>query len=147
MKTTYHLCNHERVAKEPDPSCFHSWDLWQKIWSAPIQVRVKHFLWRLARNILPTKTNLKSKGVDVDDTCELCHYANESTNHLFTNCDFFRRSFFVSIIGGHVQDNTDINCWLSQILINKSVIFVQAACYLLHHVWKARNHLVFKMKA
>lgn len=34
---------------------------WKKVWNAPIHNRVKEFLWRIFRRILPTKTNLQQK--------------------------------------------------------------------------------------
>ena len=38
---------------------------WRKIWKLNIPPMIKHFLWRALINSLPTKLNLKKRGVQV----------------------------------------------------------------------------------
>ncbi|XP_058752756.1 uncharacterized protein LOC131625935 [Vicia villosa] len=146
VKTAYHVCIRDKEAKEPGPSNPPSQELWKKVWNAPIHTRIKHFLWRLACNILPTKTNLQKKGIALEETCGLCHQGNESTNHLFTQRDFARRVFFASVLGYHSNGTNDTNALLFEMLSNCNVFFVQVSCYLLHHIWKARNLRLYQQK-
>lgn len=46
----------------------------------------KVFLWRACCNILPTKANLKHRGVIEDATCILCNRAAETTAHALWHC-------------------------------------------------------------
>jgi hypothetical protein len=36
---------------------------WQQIWRAKIPPRVKNLLWRICRNVLPTRVRLNSRGI------------------------------------------------------------------------------------
>lgn len=57
----------------------------KQIWSLNIPPKVKHFLWRLRQNILPTRQRLQSKGVNCEQTC----YYNmglENDFHFFFRC-------------------------------------------------------------
>ncbi|XP_058723191.1 uncharacterized protein LOC131594996 [Vicia villosa] len=146
VRTAYHLCMQDKAAKARGPSATPSQELWKKIWNAPIHTRIKHFLWRLANNILPTKAKLRHRGVILEETCGLCQQGIESANHLFTQCDFTRRAFFASVTGYHCNGEVDINVWLVELLSNRNVFFVQVSCYLLHQIWKARNLKLYQQK-
>ncbi|XP_058758794.1 uncharacterized protein LOC131632046 [Vicia villosa] len=146
VKTAYHVCIRDKAAKEPGPSTPPSQDLWKKVWNAPIHTKIKHILWRLASNIVPTKTNLQKKGIVLDETCGLCQHGTESASHLFTQWDFARRVFFASIIGYHFNRIIDTNVWMLEMLSNNNVFFVQVSCYLLHQIWKACNLGLYQQK-
>ncbi|XP_062028933.1 uncharacterized protein LOC133744926 [Rosa rugosa] len=48
-------------------------DLWRRVWHARVQPKVRNFVWRLVKNIVPTKVNL-CRRVNLDDPplgCEL----------------------------------------------------------------------------
>ena len=42
---------------------------WKQIWSLPLPHKIRHFAWRVCRNILPTKVNLMKRKVIQDDIC------------------------------------------------------------------------------
>lgn len=44
------------------------------------------FLLRACNNILPTKDNLKRKGVTQEDLCPICHRASEAVMHTLWEC-------------------------------------------------------------
>ena len=78
------LCDHPEIG-----SCSNDGPIknfWRKIWSLQIPNKVKHFAWRACKNILPCLSNLKRKGIMVDDKCVLCGVEGESTGHLFWDC-------------------------------------------------------------
>lgn len=50
--------------------------------------KIKVFMWRLARDIIPTKHNLSKKGVAVEGGCYMCRGGDETVQHLFFNCPF-----------------------------------------------------------
>ena len=59
---------------------------WKRLWSLQIPHKIRHFAWRAARDILPTKSNLVCRNVLGDSTCEECGEASESLFHLFWEC-------------------------------------------------------------
>lgn len=61
---------------------------WRKIWGLQIPNKVKHFAWRACKNIRPSLSNLKRRGIVVDDSCEECHGEGESPGHLLWRCPF-----------------------------------------------------------
>ena len=48
--------------------------------------KVRHFIWRVCRDILPTKKNLVQRKVLHDDRCNECHEEAETSGHLFWSC-------------------------------------------------------------
>lgn len=45
---------------------------WNRLWKMVIPPKVKHFLWRLCRNCLPTRINLQDRGVQCPSLCIHC---------------------------------------------------------------------------
>lgn len=60
--------------------------LWKKFWKINIPTKIKICGWRTFNDILPTLTNLISRGVDVHHTCVFCRKYPESASHLFWEC-------------------------------------------------------------
>lgn len=70
---------------------YHSIDnsgFWRKLWNLKVPLKVKHFLWRAASGILPTKEQLISKKVAINNLCPVCNISQETTFHLLVSCDF-----------------------------------------------------------
>ncbi|XP_006606686.1 uncharacterized protein [Glycine max] len=57
------------------------------MWSLKIPPRASAFSWRLFKNRLPTRDNLRRRQVSLHTySCPLCDLEEESVNHLFFNC-------------------------------------------------------------
>ena len=52
---------------ESNMRCF-----WKRVWKLDVPLKVRHFVWRACRDILPTKTNLRHRQVLVEDMCDEC---------------------------------------------------------------------------
>ena len=61
--------------------------IWKKIWKLKVLKKVYHFLWRAAKDSLPTKLNLRLRHIPLDDTCEECNDQLESLLHCLRLCD------------------------------------------------------------
>lgn len=146
VRSTYHLSLQARYVNAPSPSRPPCQKLWKAIWKAPVHNRVKNFLWRATKNILPLKHNLLKKGVNFDPACSLCNQGMESVNHLFTECDFARTTFFSSIMCYKIPCALDFNDWLLCILTCGDVMSSQILCTLVYKVWLARNLKLYQMK-
>ena len=60
---------------------------WKKLWKFQVLNKVRHFVWRAVKDILPTKTNLVQRHVIVDDLCEEGGgLYSESLFHLSMEC-------------------------------------------------------------
>ncbi|KAL4312649.1 hypothetical protein GQ457_01G024910 [Hibiscus cannabinus] len=70
-------------------SILHSF--YSKLWGLNIPTKCKIFFWRLLNNFLPTFVNLKFKRVQVRNTCPLCDFAAESTDHFLFLCPFIKQ--------------------------------------------------------
>ena len=49
----------------------------KNIWALAVPNKIKHFIWRACRELLPTKKNLYTRNVTQNSTCDLCQEAVE----------------------------------------------------------------------
>jgi len=88
VQSTYRmLVEVEKLALQSSSSSVQSQDVWKKIWKLQVPNKIRHFLWRAAKNSLPTKMNLKARHILVDDTCDDCGDHAESIMHCLWLCD------------------------------------------------------------
>jgi len=59
---------------------------WKSIWNLKVPPKLKHFLWRVTRGCLPTRTNLRRRGIDCTTGCVFCQEHFESEWHVFVAC-------------------------------------------------------------
>jgi hypothetical protein len=57
-------------------------NLWRILWGLQVPNSTKVFLWRACNDILPTKENLKKRGVVDDDLCRFCGIDWETVVHI-----------------------------------------------------------------
>jgi hypothetical protein len=60
--------------------------IWKIIWNLKVPNSTKVFLWRVCHNILPTKENLKRRGIVNEDMCQVCYQERETTFHAIWAC-------------------------------------------------------------
>ncbi|XP_058746226.1 uncharacterized protein LOC131619104 [Vicia villosa] len=92
VKSAYHTLRAHRDSLLPGPSCHTNHKLWYLIWKAPILSRLRNFLWRAAKNILPTRGNLLRKCILLDPVFPFCSNDVESVQHLLMECVFTRQN-------------------------------------------------------
>lgn len=63
---------------------------WQTVWGLNFLNKIKTFAWRLCRNILRTKANLRHCQVISIVVCEACGSCDETSRHLFWECKIAR---------------------------------------------------------
>jgi hypothetical protein len=61
-------------------------NLWRILWGLQVPNSTKIFLWRACNDILPTKENLKKRGVVDDDLCRFCGIDRETIMHILWEC-------------------------------------------------------------
>ena len=74
VKSAYHLLMEAKQRNEAGESSNTSRerDLWKGIWEASVPQKIKLFIWKACKGILPTKLNLFRKKVSNSFTCEFC---------------------------------------------------------------------------
>jgi len=97
---------------------------WHKLWSLKLQARLKHLLWKIARNILPTRDNIgcifASQDIEAWE-CPCCKFSQETLSHIFLECDlacFFWNSspWLINIVG---FSSKRISEWIYDVLFPK----------------------------
>ncbi|CAN0919033.1 LINE-1 reverse transcriptase homolog [Linum grandiflorum] len=82
VKSAYRLYMDTMV----DHTVFHQPGVWSNIWELHVPASMKHFLWRLVSDVLPTRGRLRRKKLAITGECGFCGHDYEETWHLFTDC-------------------------------------------------------------
>nr|POF18436.1 ribonuclease p protein subunit p29 [Quercus suber] len=59
---------------------------WKKLWKLEIPNKVKNFVWRTCKEVLPTKANLSRRKIVSDGTCDKCRRHSEDSSHALFFC-------------------------------------------------------------
>nr|GMD83770.1 uncharacterized protein LOC109174248 [Ipomoea batatas] len=129
-------------AMQPDSCNFKSWN---QLWRLKIPPKIKNFIWRCARNILPVKTVLLQRRVEIPHDCPLCHKEVESRSHLFLDCEFSKPVWDNTILPLHILE-ASFESWLSQVVDLDDEIKSRSIIAILWTVWKNRNEYVWNNK-
>ena len=60
-------------------------EFWKFLWQLDCPNKVKHFLWKACKNILPTNHRLASRKIKVEDSCGFCGLC-ETLGHILWGC-------------------------------------------------------------
>ncbi|KAF7835257.1 cAMP-regulated phosphoprotein-like protein [Senna tora] len=118
--------------------------VWKRVWNMNVPPKIRNFMWRACRNILPTCTMLRNRGIDVDSKCCMCNTEDETTWHALYGCsvlqDFWRNRGmrFVDVAG----NGTSFIDWFKGQLQSLSSREVEAYCILASKIWQRRNQVV-----
>ncbi|XP_019435225.1 PREDICTED: uncharacterized protein LOC109341721 [Lupinus angustifolius] len=84
------------------------------LWSSSIPPSRSFVAWRLHQNRMPTDENLKLRGMSMPSMCTLCSSSEESSHHLFFNCEFAKLIWnWLSNQVGYSIDHTFLKSILS----------------------------------
>ena len=61
------------------------------IWATFVVPKHTFISWLAVLNRLPTKERIKAWGLEVDDKCVMCRNAEETRDHVFFGCTFFKK--------------------------------------------------------
>ncbi|KAK6162031.1 hypothetical protein DH2020_001872 [Rehmannia glutinosa] len=62
--------------------------LWKWLWGLNIPNKEKVFLWKCVHGILPTKSVMACRGVDINPLCGRCGLEVETTDHALRDCEW-----------------------------------------------------------
>jgi hypothetical protein len=125
---------------------------WKKLWKLQLNDRLKLFLWKIAWDIIPTKSRLNHflNFSPFDLLCPLCKSETDSLSHLFFRCVFSRVAWRSSFwpLNSLVWDNLSPSQWIEGILsphssfgipLADSHLFQIFASVLCDLIWFNRN--------
>ncbi|CAN1253998.1 Putative ribonuclease H protein At1g65750 [Linum perenne] len=123
---------------------------WNVLWKMQIPPKVKHFLWRVARGILPLRANLIRRRISVPPECGLCNTDQENESHLFLICpkakEIWRAAGLLEIIRDYAATSSFAD-WLGDLLkLNDAPVQCQSAM-ILWGIWGERNQIVWRRES
>ena len=74
VSSAYRIC-HKQLTKVDVGECLSSTrmiSLWKSVWQLHCPNKIKNFIWRACKDILPTKTKLKDRKIPLDVECDIC---------------------------------------------------------------------------
>ena len=145
VKSGYHVArSFKNLASSSTSSGTNGNSLWKKLWGLCIPPKVRLFVWRLLRGILPSKGNLRKKVLLADVDCVFCHSHVANDLHLFKHCDVLE-SFWWASMGlkpkAHMGQN--ILDWFLEISFSSRGNQLDLFCMALWVIWNTRNDIVW----
>lgn len=107
-----------------------------------ILTKVKFFLWRAAKNLLPTVENLWKRKVVQEPVCHICMKDLKTISHALVDCKFARRHTHLAVkVQNDVrQDMLSMLQCLIKMLTTKEIELVTFVWWM---VWNARTKICF----
>ena len=144
VRSAYRLLVSAESNLQPSSSVLGSNGLvWKKIWKMKVPPKIRHFIWRAAKDALPTKQNLQARHILVGGECDGCGDHTESIIHCLWLCDQ-ARSVWMSLLEfrSPVQKKCRTFCDLLEEVFSdgparKVVLFATVAWC----IWQRRNRL------
>jgi ribonuclease HI len=142
VKSAYRIC-----VQDLDTSHLRVNGNWNLLWSIKAPPKVKHFLWRICRNCIPTRVRLRTKGVDCPTVCALCNVEEEDSKHVFFNCpssqNVWSMSVFSQVVSNAANGDNDVKTVIFNILQQLSKKDAALLACILWSTWKQRNNKIW----
>ncbi|KAH9799959.1 reverse transcriptase domain-containing protein [Citrus sinensis] len=147
VKSGYRIA--QQIKFQDSPSCsITDPSIWKAIWTCLLPEKIKIFMWRAVRNLLPSAENLWSKKVISDPTCQLCKKTMESISHALVDCKMARKVWKIVSCADKVYTFAEQS--MSYVLqgmtemLNRTDFELLVACF--WSIWHARNLFLFEGK-
>ncbi|CAJ2632963.1 unnamed protein product [Trifolium pratense] len=121
---------------------------WNNIWHAKIPPKVKNLIWRIGRDVLPTRKKLNSRGVQCPMHCVVCNDGDEDSTHVLFSCTRSIQCWQQAGLWAHISTglgaNNNIAENLFSILHRLNKDQQELFCVLVWSIWKRRNNKVWE---
>lgn len=136
--------------KHPElPSCSSNTSgQWNMIWSMELPEKIKIFIWRAAKNLLPTAENLWKRKVLEDPLCPRCKMKAENIIHAVMECKAARQIWKLTLFFAEVKSliNQDLLGMIHEIAKRRKKEELKVMTALCWAAWHTRNVFVFENK-
>ena len=145
VKSCYQLALKQNFLNEPKSSDSNS-SHWKIPWMLDLLEKVKIFMWRALKNILPTAENLWKRKSLQEPICQRCKHKVESVSHALIECKAARKIWDLAPLTfqpsrDHNQDLfSAIQEMCSRSLKAEAELMV-VYCWVM---WSARNKFIFE---
>lgn len=93
---------------------------WKSVWNIKTPPKALNLIWRSATSCLPTKTQLQTKHVQIDNTCPVCGRGIESIMHALVHCEVAAGCWNIFDTNIVTQENIDFLTWLKERMVDMS---------------------------
>ncbi|XP_074346578.1 uncharacterized protein LOC141685372 [Apium graveolens] len=142
MKSAYNVLRDNSM----DANVGNKKSFWTRLWHLKILLKVKHFMWRVICDCLPTKDRLLSKWVEVDSKCPVCNLIDETSLHALGFCPVAAlccQLQGVRFDSAAINNTTD---WVQEIYQHSGRSEVNKIFMIALMIWNNRNDVVWKQK-
>uniref|UniRef100_A0A803PEK8 Reverse transcriptase domain-containing protein n=1 Tax=Cannabis sativa TaxID=3483 RepID=A0A803PEK8_CANSA len=125
-------------------------DWWKTLWHLKIPPKIKHFVWKLAYNWIPTSANLAKRGVALDNICERCSgHVVETTAHALWECKRSKELWAVSGLKDDMKQikGEDLLSFLMRMARLWDKTRFEFFLVITWNIWNVRNNVVHGGKA
>jgi hypothetical protein len=146
VKSAYKMLLSQQTAAEASSSSSGTTahKFWSSIWAASVPPKVRVFIWRACKGILPTQKHLFDKGISNTFSCVWCGDDAETEDHLLWGCEFAQRVWNECPVtfDSHVQVHMSFSDFIDSCITNLSSPGLEITLVTAWAIWKARNELV-----
>uniref|UniRef100_A0A803PAC2 Reverse transcriptase domain-containing protein n=1 Tax=Cannabis sativa TaxID=3483 RepID=A0A803PAC2_CANSA len=142
VNSGYHLAHSQLHQNEPSPSDQKSSNAWWKnLWTLPLPPKLKHFLWRVCYDILPTSQNLFNRKTLYSPHFSRCHYHDETLEHALFKCPAAQKVWKLTDFNTFITTHSSLNCM--DLLYLAAIEFITGHYHLfvclLWKLWNCKN--------
>ncbi|XP_048629759.1 uncharacterized protein LOC125601745 [Brassica napus] len=124
---------------------------WKKtVWNLAVAPKVKMFMWKCLRGILPVGERLLARHININPACKRCGNS-ESINHLIFHCPFAREVWDLAPLDGRfgISGLTDLRADWTEFQAQKCLPPTGLSSspivpWIIWGLWKARSRYVFE---
>ncbi|CAN1126295.1 Uncharacterized mitochondrial protein AtMg00310, partial [Linum perenne] len=124
------------------PYSLYDEGFWKKIWNLPVKPKLRIFLWKIFRGVIPIRENLARK-FTIQAECPVCLEEVESNEHLFMKCIMVRKlARLINIQIGTFEHDCVAYSWrkLFKLDLRTQIRVV----FMWWRLWKSRNIVLFQ---
>ncbi|KAJ8752909.1 hypothetical protein K2173_008644 [Erythroxylum novogranatense] len=120
-------------------------DFWGKLWKLTMPPKLKNFMWRALRGILPTCCKLVQRHLNISVDCVHCGEA-EDIDHALLFCEEAQSVWACWGGGCNVRVGVGFNQWFAEVCEREPELRVIQWCPLTSKLWQARNNRIWVAK-
>ena len=106
--------------------------------------KIKLLLWKACMDCLPTRTRLRSRGMQLNDACVTCDATPESPMHLFAECNFARECWRYNASNISPRAMEGFREWLCRLMQEKDNKSMRKIAEVMWGIWGHRNSKLWR---
>ena len=133
----------------------HPKSVWKQVWDSFSIPKINFFFWTLFHNKILTGENLCRRNIVGPHRCALCKNALETSDHMFIDCEYARKTWSIFLTRLNVIPPTHcsiadmFSTWKASYphnIAGKYIwykVWIAAPKYVCWKLWLARNEIIF----